>query len=75
MARRGDIVSNDPSYKGRPSRSFRSTDGGRSWEPVDGEYMIRLQLTQYLEKGELLSPVIDLGKMRGEELMFQLRPS
>ena len=57
-----DILRNAPERKDRPQRSFTSTDGGKAWQPLRGEYMVRLHLVQYVDQGELISPVLDLGQ-------------
>ncbi len=52
-----------------PNRSARSTDGGKTWDfdhlgekgTVDGEYPIRLKISNYHPSGWLRSPVIDLA--------------
>ena len=59
-ARTEDILRNAPDRKGRPRRSFLSRDGGKSWQPIDGEYLLRLHLVQYVPRGRFLSAVIDL---------------
>ena len=56
-----DILRNAPERKDWPHRSFKSTDGGRTWEAIHGEFMVRLHLTQYIPHGEIISPVIELG--------------
>ncbi len=56
-----DILRNAPERKTWPHRSFKSTDAGKTWEPIDGEYMVRLHLTQYLTHGDVISPVIQFG--------------
>ena len=56
-----DILRNAPDRKDRPPRSFKSTDGGKTWQPIRGEYMVRLHLVQHVPQGHLISPVIDLG--------------
>lgn len=61
IAAREDILRNAPERAGRPPRSFKSADGGKTWEPVDGEYMVRLHLIQYAAEGNFISPVLDLG--------------
>ena len=51
-----------------PNRSARSRDGGETWEydrlgvddTMDGEYVVRLHLSQFRNAGVLTSPVIDL---------------
>ena len=72
VAQRKDILTNAPDRKDRPNRSFRSTDGGRTWAPglgddgrQDGELMIRLHLGQFADKGEWVGPVIDLAALAG----------
>jgi len=62
-----DIVRNAPERSGWPRRSFKSTDGGKTWEPTNGEYIVRLHLIQYAEQGHFISPVIDLGKAAGDK--------
>jgi hypothetical protein len=57
-----DILRNAPDRKGRPPRSFRSLDGGKTWQPVRGEYMVRLHLLQYVPRGHFISAVMDLGE-------------
>jgi transglutaminase-like putative cysteine protease len=59
-----DILRNAPDRKDRPHRSFLSRDGGKTWQPLDGEYLVRLHLVQYVPQGHFLSPVIDLGQER-----------
>ena len=66
LSRRSDILANAPDRKDRPPRSFRSTDGGQSWQAVDGEYRVRLPLLRYREKGHFISPVIYLGEASGK---------
>ena len=56
-----DILRNAPERKSWPHRSFKSTDGGKTWEPIHGEYFVRLHLTQYVPHGDIISPVIELG--------------
>ena len=72
VAQRKDILANAPDRKDRPNRSFRSTDGGRTWLPglgddgsQDGELMVRLNLAQYAAQGELIGPIIDLAYLAG----------
>lgn len=57
-----DILRNAPERKDWPRRSFISTNGGKSWQPIRGEYMVRLHLIQYVEKGDVTSPVIELSE-------------
>jgi len=61
-AAREDILRNAPERKDRPRRSFTSRDGGKTWEPLGGEYMVRLHLVQYVPQGHFISPVFDLGQ-------------
>ncbi|HUT60231.1 MAG TPA: transglutaminase-like domain-containing protein [Phycisphaerae bacterium] len=61
IARPEDILRNAPDRKGRPRRSFFSKDSGKTWQPIDGEYMVRLHLVQYAGQGHFISPAIDLG--------------
>jgi len=67
IAPREQIILNDASRKGRPKRSYRSTDGGKTWQAVDGEYMVRLHLKQHVPSGHFVSPAIDLGKPDGDD--------
>ncbi len=71
IARREDILENSPERAGDPPRSFYSPDGGDTWEPVDGEYMVRIVLSQYAPEGRLVSPVIEAS---GSELTAPLPP-
>ena len=57
-----DILRNAPQRKDRPRRSFTSRDGGKTWAPLKGEYLVRLHLVQYVPQGHFVSPVIDLGQ-------------
>jgi transglutaminase-like putative cysteine protease len=57
-----DILRNAPERRDRPPRSFKSMDGGRSWSAIQGEYMVRLHLVQFVPQGKFISPVIDLGR-------------
>ncbi len=59
-----DILRNAPERKDRPRRSFISGDGGKTWAPLAGEYLVRLHLVQYVPQGHFISPVIDLGQDR-----------
>jgi len=68
LARREHILENAPGLKDRPPRSFRSTDGGKTWQPLDGELAVRLHLVQYAPEGHLTSPVIDLAARDGDPL-------
>jgi len=61
FARVEDILRNAPERKDWPRRSFKSIDGGATWEAIDGEYTVRLHLEQYAPQGTFISPVIDLG--------------
>ena len=56
-----EILRTAPQREDRPRRSFTSSDGGKSWEPLRGEYLVRLHLVQYVPQGRFISPVIDLG--------------
>jgi transglutaminase-like putative cysteine protease len=64
IAQPEDILRNAPERVDWPRRSFKSSDAGKTWEPIDGEYMVRLHLIQYVPQGDLVSPVLELG---GEE--------
>jgi len=66
IAPRNVILQNAPDRKDRPPRSFKSGDGGRNWEAIDGEAMVRLHLLQYAVQGSFISPVIDLRVADGE---------
>jgi hypothetical protein len=61
IAPTADILRNAPERKSRPRRSFKSVDAGKTWAPIDGEYMVRLHLIQYAPRGEVVSPVMELG--------------
>lgn len=70
VAQRDLILRNDASRKDRPNRSFRSTDGGRTWNEglgddgtQAGEIMARLHLHQYAPQGGLIGPIIDLAAL------------
>lgn len=71
IARRSVIVKNAPDRKDRPPRSYQSSDGGKTWQVIDGEAMIRLHLVQYAAEGSLISPVIDLGLGEGKAISPQ----
>jgi hypothetical protein len=53
---------------GRPGRSFKSNDGGKTWsnqslgksDDQAGEYLIRLRLNRYAPSGWVLTPTQDL---------------
>ena len=62
MAKPEDIYRNAPERRGTPRRSFTSTDGGKTWKPAEGEYMVRLHLVQYTTSGHVISPTIDLAR-------------
>ena len=66
---RGDIVRNAPERHQVPPRSFRSDDHGRTWQPVDGEYLLRLHLVQRVPEGRFVSPVIDLAAAEDGDLL------
>jgi len=61
VALREDILRDAPDRAGRPPRSFKSTDGGATWQPIAGEALVRLHLIQHRAEGRLVSPVIDLA--------------
>ncbi|HUT57078.1 MAG TPA: transglutaminase-like domain-containing protein [Phycisphaerae bacterium] len=65
---RRQILENAPELKDRPPRSFKSTDGGKTWQPLDGELTIRLHLTQHRAEGSFVSPVIDAAATNAAEL-------
>ncbi len=52
----------------RPGRSFKSTDGGKTWSDTElgtsnslqGEYLVRLRLGRYASRGSILSSVTNL---------------
>ena len=64
-ATRKHIIENDPSRADIPPRSFKSNDGGKTWQPFDGEFFVRIELTQYVPTGSLISPSIDLAQAGG----------
>jgi hypothetical protein len=57
-----------------PNRSAKSIDGGYSWnyermgfnDSCDGEYVARLWLERYAERGVITSPVLDLATLAFE---------
>jgi len=57
-----------------PNRSAKSLDGGKSWDDarlgrenyIDGEYLIRLRLSRYPARAEILSDFIKLASLAGE---------
>ncbi len=69
----------DPRLAGETS--FKSADGGRTWrkspfgpdEKTRAEYTVRLSLDRYIPSGWLASPVIDLWKGGGDEVIVPLR--
>ena len=61
ISRRADILRNAPERAANPRRSFKSRDGGESWQPVDGEFYVRLEITQHAAEGHFISPVIELS--------------
>jgi transglutaminase-like putative cysteine protease len=61
LAARKHILEGDPARTNRPPRSFRSTNGAQSWEPLEGELTIRLHLAHYAPRGSFSSPVLDLA--------------
>lgn len=65
IAPREEILRRAPERKGRPARSFISADGGKTWQMVDGEFMVRLHLVRYAPEGVLVSPVLDLWTREG----------
>lgn len=65
-----DLLRNAPDRKGRPHRSFLSHDGGETWQPIDGEYLVRLHLVQYVPRGYLVSPVHDCSPGWGGDARF-----
>lgn len=66
IALSADILRNAPERAGRPHRSFTSGDGGKTWAPVDGEYMVRLHLIQHVPEGNFISPVLDAGRLTND---------
>jgi hypothetical protein len=70
IAPRRDILQSSPDRKDRPIRSFTSSDGGRTWQPIDGELMIRLHLTQFGEEGCFTSAVIDTNSVDGGSFAY-----
>lgn len=68
LARREHILESNPELKDRPPRSFRSTDDGNTWTPLDGELVVRLHMVQYASEGQVTSPVIDLAAGKDDPL-------
>ena len=60
-----DILRNAPDRKDRTVRSFKSEDAGKTWQPITGEFMVRLHLVQYVPQGNFISPVVDLTSTDG----------
>jgi transglutaminase superfamily protein len=54
------ILKNAPERAGQPSKSFKSVDGGKTWQPIDGEVMLRVHLIRFRNEGHVISPVVDL---------------
>ena len=54
-----------------PNRSAKSVDGGKTWDYdhlgpdgfIDGEYLVRLRLGRYAEKGEIKSDFIETASL------------
>ena len=65
-ATRKQILENAPDRAGNPPRSFKSNDDGKTWQPFDGEFFLRIELTQYVPTGSLISPSIDLAQPGGD---------
>ena len=61
IAPREEILRNAPDRAARPRRSFLSTDGGTTWKPIEGEFLVRLHLIQYAARGHMISRAIDLA--------------
>ena len=68
IADRDDILRNAPDRNRRPNRSFKSCDNGTTWTARlgaqtqrHGEYLVRLNLSQYAARGRLIGPVLDLA--------------
>lgn len=74
VAARRHILQNAPELKDRPPRSFTSADGGKTWQPIDGELTVRLNLVQFAEEGGLTSPVIDLASGGEDPLGLRAGP-
>lgn len=60
VAPRKLILLNAPERADDPPRSFRSDDGGRSWQSIPGEVMVRLHVVRHRRQGHVLMPVIAL---------------
>jgi transglutaminase-like putative cysteine protease len=61
IAPREEILRNAPGRAARPRRSFLSTDGGTTWKPIEGEFLVRMHLIQYAAEGHMISQAIDLA--------------
>lgn len=69
VAKREDILRNAPDRADNPPRSFKSDDGGKSWQVVpEGEIMLRLHLVRYVPEGSVILPVLDMAEGRGAPL-------
>lgn len=65
---------------GRPGKSFKSTDGGKTWSRggltslanQQGEYLVRLRLGRYAPVGSATSQVIELWRIGKSEVPLSL---
>lgn len=61
---------------GRPGRSFKSTDEGKTWSNkqltskgnVEGEYVVRLRLPLHASEGWAMTQVLDLWQQPGSDI-------
>lgn len=71
-----EIARADDSYVALPHRSARSTDNGKTWNidklgqqgNIAGEYCVRLYLEQFVSRGTVLLPVMDVANLNGNTL-------
>lgn len=49
-----------------PRRSARSVDGGKTWQYINGEYLVRLRLGRFARSGTITSDAIDLATLASE---------
>ena len=76
IARAEDFAAGSVTRPQHPNRSFKSTDGGKTWTDsklgpagdMDGEYYVRVFLDQFQKEGSLTLPIVDLGNLAGRPI-------
>ena len=58
--------------KAPPMHSFLSADGGKTWQPAAGEFLVHLRLFRHPAEGRITSEVIDLANPNGEDAVCPL---